>query len=361
MKSAICCVGQRPILDSKSVRSLDLIYLREWLLLKIGGEIDFIGPKIRESKNLDYVVPIEEVGEYDRIFVYASQPNFFGGKTSADTVQTAQWLASTASDITHVVVDPAIPAVNFGQILFDRDMEADGHALTQTEAEDYGIAHSGIDCLFAGRNYSEWQKSQNDFQKKLPQSDLTRFEDFFAFSTWQRWAEFTDYLEEVEEFEYDISYYGSKRGGYRTRRLKQFLEGTNCLMIGAEYPWLPTANCFKKVQNPCLPEMLQKAMCSLIVGDEEHNQYWDTVRVYELPMWGIISTIDEAFDPDYRIYPDIPECYVSGKAQLDYVLSRLTREPEFHDRILFAQRAHTFGHCKRVLNDLKDAQRALTQ
>ena len=71
-KAAIVCMGTRISLNSKNVRSVDLIYLRNILQDVYGRTVDYLTLKTKKEADLDYFknVADENINDYDEIYIY---------------------------------------------------------------------------------------------------------------------------------------------------------------------------------------------------------------------------------------------------------------------------------------------------
>ena len=73
-KAAIVCMGTRISLNSKNVRSVDLIYLRNILQDVYGRTVDYLTLKTKKEVDLDYFknVADENINDYDAVNTYLS-------------------------------------------------------------------------------------------------------------------------------------------------------------------------------------------------------------------------------------------------------------------------------------------------
>ena len=89
------------------------------------------------------------------------------------------------------------------------------------------------------------------------------------------------------------------------------------------------------------------AKASLIVGDDEHDGQWATMRLYEAPYWGVLSFIDRAYDPKYLYYGELSQdagqmrdlCYVRNGEEMRENLKAILEIPGLYQRLVRAQRA----------------------
>ena len=96
LKTAIVCFsGNRISLSAKNVRTVDLIYLRKYLLDKLGrSEVDFVAKKTVKEKDIDYFKDIYEtnLSDYDEVCLYNATFNPFGGYINSENIEVLKQL-----------------------------------------------------------------------------------------------------------------------------------------------------------------------------------------------------------------------------------------------------------------------------
>lgn len=326
-------IASRHILSGETITSLDSVCFRDYILERgLAHEVDVYGPKIKESKDLSYVVgEIEDLNDYDIVFCHSSPVNFWGGNVGPYTVKAAERLARYKGQVIHVVNDPRIPAVNWcakiegiGAEIASEDVWA-----MRESMKEYDL------CLFSGRDYETWAKHAGGEQAYITQCphDFTDFFKYVASKSCKRLP-----ILEPHTAEFDLIYYGAKRGGSRQKKLRRYnMKGL--FVVGFDVG--PPSESRGSVEHPALPYHVRRARASLIIGDEDHDGQWATMRLYEAPYWGVLSFIDLSYDPNKLYYSDRGVqlwCYVNGPEDIRSKLDDLREQPQIYRDLVAAQR-----------------------
>ena len=121
-KSAIVSLGTRISLSSDNVRSVDLKFMREYLLNVLGREqVDYISKRTKKEAGLDYFKDTTETdfNDYDEIYIYNASFNPFGGLFKDEALDTFEKLYTFNGDVIYFIIDPKLAPMDFVQEIVD--------------------------------------------------------------------------------------------------------------------------------------------------------------------------------------------------------------------------------------------------
>lgn len=287
--TAITCVFSNPQYARTTPRGLELIYLKE-LIEDKNKSVMIFGKKCRTNSDLDFFQDVIKISDYDidSVIIQLAPANFFGGQYSEYSVDAIAELALLfeRGDVKFNILptDPRIKPLNPARIFSER----------------FGICDNFIDT---------WDRILNESTYLFPGKDINKFFgvnlnvntyklDWFAyiFKKGVKFSEFND------KKDYDVIYYGDKRGSYRNNKIKKFMPySTNNLLLGYKEPKINYATFMKKVKHSELFNILDKCKVSLVIGDKEHEDNVATFRFYEALASSAIAAIDIDFDPNKEL------------------------------------------------------------
>jgi hypothetical protein len=109
---------------------------------------------------------------------------------------------------------------------------------------------------------------------------------------------------EQQEKEFDIIYYGDRRGGYREKQLQKYMNNSiSNLLIGYKTKKIESSF-YKKMKHKELLQTLNKCKVSLILADKEHEDNVVTFRFYETLASNCLAAIPIEFDPNKELIQD---------------------------------------------------------
>ena len=285
--TAISCVFSNPQYARTTPRGLELIYLKE-LLEEKGREVMIFGKKCRTNKDLDFFKDVSTIKDYNvhSVILQLAPANFFGGKYSDFSIDAIKQLANLFSEgvkFNILPTDPRIKPLNPAKVFYDRF----------NLCEDYILIWDRIinesTYLFPGKDISKFfNMDMNVDVYKL---------DWFAY-IFKKGLNFSEF---VEDKEYDVIYYGDKRGSYRNNKIKKLMPySTKNLLLGYKEK-INYAEFKKKVKHSELFEVLNRCKVSLVIGDKEHEDNVATFRFYEALASSTLAAIDIDFDPNKEL------------------------------------------------------------
>lgn len=290
-KTAITCVFSNPQYARTTPRGLELIYLKE-LLEEKNREVLIFGNKCRTNKDLDFFIDIKSIKEYDldSIIIQLAPANFFGGVFSEYSVDTIKNLADIYLEnkvkFNIIPTDPRIKPVNPALIFSERfDILKE-----YIDVWDNIIKESIY--LFPGKNLNKFF----DMDIKFNVFKL----DWFAY-IFKKGVNFSSFVSDNEK-EFDVIYYGDKRGSHRNNKIKKYMPySTKNLLLGYKEQKITYATFKNKVNHSELFETLNKCKVSLVIGDKEHEDNVATFRFYETLASSSLAAIDINFDPNKEL------------------------------------------------------------
>jgi hypothetical protein len=292
MKALIVTINNRINLEEKNIRSLEVIYLRKYLLRNF-DEVDYGSRWTKKEKDIENYYDIGDINvdKYSALFIHNSNCNFFGGIIKDEVIETIKVINKFEGPIYYVITDPKLKFVPFADIIHKRKPDK----LTKQDVEIFNSKK--IKALWTGRDYDLYCSNLKEIV--LPfESNIPLFEMIFK-----------DKFEKIEKSElppiFDLCYYGNNRGGYRKKMLDHYFKGgfLKSYFIGFD-PGYKNTSFIGYVDNKKLANEVQKAKASIVIGDKEHNDNIITARFYENIIFNILSFIDINYDTKKVLYVD---------------------------------------------------------
>lgn len=280
---AISCVFSNPQYSRTTPRALELVYLKD-LLESRGNKVNIIGKKCRTNKDLDFFLDISELNSKDFgvLILQLAPENYFGGVVGDYTLEAIKEIAKFKGEVCIIPTDPRIKPINPATSVNKRFDNILGDKLN----EDWESIIKNATYLFPGKDLNKFWN--DDVERKV-----SKF-DWFSY-IFYKGISFSPF---VEEKEYDVIYYGDRRGSYRENKIKKLMPySTKNLLLGYKSK-LTYADFKKKVNHSELIEVLNKSKVSLVIGDKEHEDNVATFRLYEALSSSTLAAIDIDYDPN---------------------------------------------------------------
>jgi len=299
-KIALTSVFANLTYNDKNHRGLEAMFIKKMMEEK-GVQVDCVGYKNRNMKDLDFYhnYTDNDFSEYGAVIVQLSTPNFFGGVMGEHCETICNNLAKFKGKIYFLINDPRIPPMNYAKTISDR------FDLCNDAVEPWENILKTATHLFAGKDIKQflgyepenWQRV--DWFTYIFKERFTKSKDGEGMDM-QLWEEADPNLEK----EYDLVYFGDKRGSFREKQLrKYFPEDTNNLKIGYKSDKVP-GEFMKKLKHEDLMTQLDKVKVSFITGDEEHLDNVTTYRFYETLASSCLAAIQIEYDPEKLLIQD---------------------------------------------------------
>jgi len=295
MKVAITSVFANITYNDKNHRGLEATFFKKMMEEK-GSEVDVVGYKNRSTKHLDFYKNYTDTdfSEYNAVILQLSTPNFFGGVMGEHCETICNNLANYKGRIFFLINDPRIPPINYAKIISDR------FKLCTDSVEKWDTIIEDATYLFAGKDIKQFLGWQPKNWKQV---------DWFTYIFKHRFTEsgefdiFADADATIEK-EYDLVYFGDKRGSFRENQLRKYFPAdTNNLKIGYKSDKVP-GEFIKKLKHGDLMIKLDSVKVSLITGDEEHLDNVTTYRFYETLASNCLAAIQIEYDPGKLLIQD---------------------------------------------------------
>lgn len=295
MKIAITSVFANLTYNDKNHRGLEAMFFKKMTEEK-GAEVEVVGYKNRNTKDLDFYINYTDTdfSEYGAVMLQLSTPNFFGGVMGEHCEKICNDLANFKGKIYFLINDPRIPPINYAKVISDR------FQLCTDSIEKWDNILENATYLFSGTNIKQFLGYQPKNWKHV---------DWFTYIFKHRFTEsgqfdiFSDADINLEK-EYDLVYFGDKRGSFRENQLrKYFPSDTNNILIGYKSDKVP-GTFIKKLKHDELMAKLDKVKVSFITGDEEHLNNVTTYRFYETLASNCLAAIQIEYDPEKKLIHD---------------------------------------------------------
>jgi hypothetical protein len=294
-KIALTSVFANLTYNDKNHRGLEAMFIKKMMEEK-GAQVDCVGYKNRNMKDLDFYhnYTDDDFSDYGAVIVQLSTPNFFGGVMGEHCETICDNLAKFKGKIYFLINDPRIPPMNYAKTISDR------FDLCNDSVEPWDRIIENATYLFPGKNIEQflgyepknWQ--QVDWFTYIFKERFTNSDVFDIFAP----------ADETIEKEYDLVYFGDKRGSFRENQLRKYFPAdTNNLKIGYKSDKVP-GDFMKKLKHEDLIAQLDKVKVSLITGDEEHLDNVTTYRFYETLASNCLAAIQIEYDPGKTLIQD---------------------------------------------------------
>lgn len=359
--SAIVCYGTRIALESKNVRSVDLVYIREYLMNVLGREqVDYVSMKTKKEEGLDYYKDIRDVdlNDYDEVYIYNCSLNPFGGVFKWHSLQVFVDLYKYNGDIYYILLDPKMPAVDFSKYLKSRDKNNTYTFKADNESGEFKIDPEILDnwtekvwnrmgTAYGGIDYNKYVEQWNK-KTKGKITELNTNVDWFNMWLFEYYAvneeldlKLTNYTKIEKPF--DLVYFGNNRQNERNKIIKKLFdipEYKKCF-IGFD-PELENTTVYNYVRHDELFKTLgENCLATVVVGDNLHNGNERTPRFFEAMLLDIVGFIYIDFDPDKKYIKNEflkDFIYVSSSDDIKDRINKLNENPDLYKQIVELER-----------------------
>jgi hypothetical protein len=294
-KIALTSVFANLTYNDKNHRGLEAIFIKKMMEEK-GAQVDCVGYKNRNMKDLDFYhnYTDNDFSEYGAVIVQLSTPNFFGGVMGEHCESICDNLAKFKGKIYFLINDPRIPPMNYARTISER------FNLCNDSIDAWDNIIENATYLFAGKDLEQFLGYQPKNEQKV---------DWFTYIFKERFTKSDQFdifalADESIEKEYDLVYFGDKRGSFRENQLRKYFPmDTNNLKIGYKSDKVP-GEFMKKLKHEDLMAQLDKVKVSFITGDEEHLDNVTTYRFYETLASNCLAAIQIEYDPEKKLIQD---------------------------------------------------------
>ena len=384
-KSAIVSYGTRVSIDSKNVRSVDLFYLREYLINELGrSQVDFVTLKSKKdiSEDREYFKNISEtdLNDYDEVWCYNCTMNAFGGLIKLEAIQTFKQLVDFNGTIYYMLIDPKMPCMNFAGYVKGKMESHDGKVptpdkdiplydeLSYDDIKKYtDEVWPNIVIAFDGDDYEKYYKLWNK-QNARSLNKNPNGPNKIIYNKWCKLplAEYYSVnersdlkLKNYDNFdskEYDLIYFGNNRNTNRNTIVKNlydkkgnkiFISGYDPEFKNAEY-----TSC-SYVDHDDLFPLICKCFATVVVGDELHNNNIMTARFFESMQLDVVAFIYNKYDEEKKYIKNkelADFIYINDATDLQEKLQKIKSDKNLYNRIVELERSeiqNQFGHFKK--------------
>lgn len=371
-KAAIICYGTRITLDSKNVRSVDLVYIREYLMNILGREqVDYVSLKTQREDDIDYFKDLRYVNlnDYDEVYIYNSAVHPFGGIFKWCSLQIFVDLYSFKGDIYYILLDPKMPPVDFSKYLKYRDKNKTYIFNADNESGKFKIDPEVLDnwtekvwnrmnVAYAGFDYEKYLSLWNkrNIMKILKLNDNVGWFNMWLFEYYAVNEELELKLKNYNKIDnpYDLVYFGNNRQNERNRVIKRLYDIPEFkkYCIGFD-PELDNTEVDSYVCHDELFRLIgEKCLATVVVGDNLHNGNERTPRFFEAMLLDVVAFINIDFDHEKRyVKNDFLKdfIYISTKEELKDRIKKIKSDKELYKKIVELERKEILDEFKKYL------------
>lgn len=267
-------------------RGLEIVYLKK-LFNENNLQLDIIGKKGRTNKDIEFFKDISSnLESTENVFIQLAPINFFGGVLDDYVVKFINSIGDLKDRNFYILVnDPRIKPQNPAEVVFKR------FGLCKEQINNWNNIFEKANYFFQGKDLNKFF----DEDKNRKTINL----DFFTyiFKNDSKYSNFID----LENKEFDLIYYGDKRGSHREKKIKKYIKNSKSnLLVGYKTKNVDTTF-MNKVSHNDLQKVIDKSICSLIIGDKEHEDNIATFRLYETLASSTLCAIDIDYDPNKEL------------------------------------------------------------
>ena len=360
-KAAIVCYGTRIALESKNVRSVDLVYIREYLMNVLGREqVDYVSMKTKKEEGLDYYKDVREVNlnDYDEVYIYNCTLNPFGGVFKWHSLQVFVDLYKYTEDIYYILLDPKMPAVDFAKYLKNRDKDKTYTFKADNDSGEFKIDPEVLDnwtekvwnrmgTAYGGIDYEKYVSMWNQ-KTKGKITELNKNVDWFNMWLFEYYAVNEELDLKLKNYDkiaepYDLVYFGNNRQNERNKVIKRLYDIPEFkkYCIGFD-PELANTDVDDYVRHDELfPLIGEKCLATVVVGDNLHNGNERTPRFFEAMLLDVVAFINIEFDPQKRYVKDEflkSFIYISNKEELKNRINQIKADKDLYKKIVELER-----------------------
>jgi len=346
-KVGIISPCRRIVLNKKNIRSLESIYIYNYLKHIKKYDVYYISKKLKTENDLNYYLDIENtnLNDFDEIYYHNAQINMFGGEMIEGAFVLIKKLLDYKKPIYSIITDPKILLYNVIEYLFERkeyfkekNIELYNLILENFKEEDINkFKNLNFSSAFCGQDYNLFKKIIKEKSNKhtiIPEKAINfPLFEFMAINFDQKIKPNLYIHDKI----YDICYFGNKRIGDRHKKLKKYFNNNlKKIIYGFKDSF---KNCTYKpyINNELLYDELQKSFSSIIIGDKEHDNNFITARFFETIRAGIVGFIDIQYDGQKKLISNEflrNFLYVDSSYDLKIKIERLKNDQELYSKII---------------------------
>lgn len=275
-----------PQYNLKNHKCLEIVYLKK-LFNDNNLQLNIIGKKCRTNKDIEFFKDINsDLSNVKNIFLQLSTINFFGGELNPYLFDFTCKISTLKENNFYVLVnDPRIKPENPAEALFKR------FGLCGEHINNWNYILENATYIFQG-------KDLNKFYNEDKNREIINLDFFtYIFKNDVKYSNFID----LADKQFDLIYYGDKRGSHREKKIKKYVENSKSnLLVGYKTKSVQTTF-MNKVSHNDLQKVIDKSVCSLIIGDKEHEDNIATFRLYETLASSTLCAIDIDYDPNKEL------------------------------------------------------------
>jgi hypothetical protein len=267
-------------------RGLEIVYLKK-LFNDNNLQLDIIGKKGRTNKDIIFFKDItSNLQSTENVFIQLAPINFFGGVIDDYVVKFINEIGNLNNKNFYVLVnDPRIKPQNPAEVVFKR------FGLCEEQINNWNKIFDNATYCFQGKDLNKF--FNEDKNRKIMNLD------FFTY-IFKNDTKYSNFIS-LEDKQFNLIYYGDKRGSHREKKINKYLSNCyNDLLVGYKTNKLKTSF-LNKVPHVELKNVIDKSICSLIIGDKEHENNIATYRFYETLASSTLCAIDIDYDPNKEL------------------------------------------------------------
>lgn len=295
-------------------RGLEIVYFKK-LFNENNMQLDIVGKKCRTNNDINFFIDINSnLDKVENIFLQLSPINFFGGVLDKYVLDFIKNIAKLKDKNFYVLVnDPRIKPVNPANVVFER------FNVCEEYINDWELIFNKAKYIFQGKDLKKF--FNEDINREIINLDFFTY----IFKNNLKQSNFIDLLDK----EFDVLYYGDKRGSHRENKVKKYISNNEKnLLVGYK---TNNVDCkfINKVKHKELHEVINKSICSLIIGDKEHENNIATFRLYETLASSTLCAIDIDYDPNKELIKEETlrkVLYVKNKEDIKNLCSLYSEE-----------------------------------
>lgn len=366
-KSCIVSLGTRITLNGRNVRTVDIIYLRDYMINVLNRQCcDLISYRTKYEDELpDYFKDVREinVNDYDEMIIYNATPNAFGGIFKGEAIEIYKKMYNFDGELWYFFCEQKAPPIDFSRVIkykhehygeckntWNVPVDLDFHDKWREKVykkmkvmfvgDDYD---KYVDIYFSSRNkskgkvsdYGVWDLNMDNEWAILPLNDYYSEKEMYEEKT-------KDYPLSYKE--YDLVYFGNNRSGKRNKIITCLYdhEELKTYFIGYETKFkhsTPTEIAY--ITHDKLFGELSKSWATVVMCEDTHNGNIRTPRFFESMLIDMVAFIWYEYDPDKK-FIDNKELqdfiYIKSYDELKEKLDKIKNDEEFYRYIIKLER-----------------------
>jgi hypothetical protein len=273
-------------------------------LLKLCNiEPKYLKPNKFDNNTTISIDELTDINDFDYIFVYCFNPNFFGGVEDKFLLNCYKLLAKCNKPIYYLLVDMG----NFFKQLGEKVMERDWETIKSSQYSDFVVG----DIHYISQGYDIDLINKLKAYKGVISTKTSYFPlQFCALFNEGRIKPFGEYNPNRE---YDLYYGGSYRSGKRHKQFKEYMFNRN---IKTGFFGTISLKDFKNDYGEIVPEFNGKVkqneiidenkrgLATIILNEKYYNNNVITLRVFESLLADMVVFIDKPFDVNKVVFED---------------------------------------------------------